>query len=101
MKHPDRNNVTTLEELPNIGKAIAAHLHAIGIHTPQDLIGKDPFGLYEQLCIKKEKRFDPCMIDVFMSVVEFMDGSDPRPWWSFTPKRKQLLDEKCSIRPEI
>ncbi len=30
MKNPDREKVSLLDELPNIGKAIAAYLHLIG-----------------------------------------------------------------------
>ncbi|MBW2096682.1 MAG: hypothetical protein JRI80_17565 [Deltaproteobacteria bacterium] len=36
------------------------------------------------------KRHDPCVIDAFMSVVHFMGGGDPLPWWSFTPARKKV-----------
>ncbi len=39
-----------LEQLPNIGPALAADLRLIGIRTPRDLRGRDPFVLYQQLC---------------------------------------------------
>lgn len=90
MKNPDRNTVSKLDELPNIGKAIAADLLLIGIERPQDLIGKDPFLLYTTLCHIKKHRQDPCVIDIFMSVVDFMEGGEPHPWWYFTQQRKSL-----------
>jgi hypothetical protein len=31
------------------------------------------------------------MIDVFMSITEFMKGNPPKPWWDFTEKRKRML----------
>lgn len=78
-------------ELPNIGKAMAADLQLIGINHPKELINKEPFELYEQLCTISKKKHDPCVIDVFMSVVHFMEGGDPLPWWSFTDERKMRL----------
>jgi len=38
MKNPDRATVTKLHELPNIGKAIASNLEAIGISQPSLLV---------------------------------------------------------------
>jgi len=53
MKNPNRETVLRLEALPNLGKSISADLRLIGISKPQNLIGKNPFDLYNQLCIKK------------------------------------------------
>ncbi len=94
MKNPNRETASELEALPNIGKAIGADLRSIGVETPQELIGRDPFELYEKLCVKKGERIDPCVIDVFMSVVDFMEGSEPQAWWAFTSKRKEILKSK-------
>ena len=51
MKNPDRNTVSRLDALPNIGKAIAKDLELIGIEHPQKLVGKNPFVLYNNLKI--------------------------------------------------
>jgi Pathogenicity locus len=91
MKNPDRKTVSRLQALPNIGKAMAADLRLLGIDHPQKLIGKNPFDLYDALCSTTGKRQDPCVIDVFMSAVHFMEGGDPLPWWSFTDKRKKRI----------
>ena len=94
MKNPDRETVSQLEELPNIGNAISADLQFIGIHHPQQLKGKKPLQLYELLCSQSEKKHDPCVLDVFMSVVQFMDGGEALPWWEFTRERKRILRDK-------
>jgi len=94
MKNPDRKTVPRLEDLPNIGKAMVEDLRLIGIDHPKKLIGKDPFKLYEALCNKTGMRHDPCVIDVFMSAVHFMEGGGPLPWWSFTVRRKKLIVQK-------
>ena len=91
MKNPDRTTVSQLEELPNIGKAMAEDLRLLGIDQPQKLIGKDPFDLHRQLCQKSGRLHDPCVIDVFMSVIHFMEGGEPLPWWSFTKERKKRM----------
>ena len=94
MKYPDRNTVSALDALPNIGKAIARDLQLIGIDHPQKLVGKSPFALYDKLCQKKGHHVDHCVIDVFMAAVNFMEGGEPQPWWKFTSKRKLILHEK-------
>jgi len=93
MKNPDRKTVSNLQGLPNIGKAIAKDLQSIGIEHPQQLIGKNPFNLYETLCKTTGKKHDPCVLDVFMSAVDFMEGGEPKLWWEFTQKRKKKLSQ--------
>ena len=93
MKNPDRKTVSHLDELPNIGKAIAEDLRLIGIDHPKKLVGKEPLELYERLCKISGEMHDPCVIDVFMSVVHFMEGGDPLPWWAFTDERKKHMAE--------
>jgi hypothetical protein len=34
------------------------------------------------------------MLDVFLSVCDFLDGSPPRAWWDFTPLRKKLFADR-------
>jgi hypothetical protein len=36
----------------------------------------------------------PCVIDVFMSAVHFMEGGEPLPWWSFTQERKNHMAQQ-------
>ena len=91
MKHPNRHTVSRLEDLPNVGMATAGDFHTIGIDHPQDLIGQDAYRMYDTLCEMTGARHDPCMIDIFLSAVDFMEGGDPRPWWSFTEERKVRL----------
>ncbi len=84
-----RERYTELEQLPNVGPATAADLRLLGIRHPRDLVDQDPFALYDQLCRKTGVRHDPCVIDVFISVVRFMNGAPSRPWWAYTAERKR------------
>lgn len=85
----ERDRVHQLTDLPNIGPAMEKDLESIGIKTPQQLVGKDPLKLYRGLCRTSGVRRDPCVLDVFMSVTSFMNGDEPRPWWTFTRERKR------------
>ncbi len=88
----DRDKVRTLTDLPNIGKAMAADLQLLGIDKPEDLVGRDAFKLYDDLCYITHSHHDPCVIDVFISVVKFMQGEPAHPWWDYTSERKAILN---------
>ena len=78
-----------LEQLPNIGPSIAADLRLIGVLHPSELADKDALQLYRQLCSATGKRQDPCVLDTYLAVVDFMNGGAPKPWWAFTEDRKR------------
>lgn len=86
-----RETTKKLTDLPNVGKAVARDLELIGIHTPEALAGKDAFLLYRTLCDVSGTVHDPCMIDVLMSVVDFMNGGEPQVWWAYTDERKRMM----------
>ncbi len=78
-----------LEDLPNIGKAMAGDFRLLGIAHPRQLVGRDPYRLYDELCAATGVRHDPCVIDTFISAVRFMEGAPPHPWWHYTAERKR------------
>ncbi len=94
MKNIHKTIRSRLEDLPNVGKAIADRLRLIGIHHPQELRGQNPLKLYEDLCRASQTKQDPCVLDTFMSVVHFIEGGEALPWWAFTKQRKKILREK-------
>ena len=77
-----------LEQLPNIGPSLAADLRRLGIRHPRELAMRDPFALYRELCQATGRRQDPCVLDTFIAVVDFMRGGPARPWWNYTAQRK-------------
>lgn len=79
-----------LENLPNIGPALARDLRRIGIAEPRALRGRDAFALYESLNRATRTRHDPCVLDTFMAAVDFMNGAAARPWWHYTAQRKAM-----------
>lgn len=86
-----RSKTRFLTDLPNVGPATAEDLHVVGIHTPLDLVGKNPLDLYNRLNDVTGTRHDPCVLDVFLSVTDYMAGNDAQPWWAYTKRRKELL----------
>lgn len=86
-----RSHIKDLTDIPNIGQASAKNLCQLGITQPENLIGQDPYQMYEELCKITGKKYDPCMIDVFISAVRYMEGGPARKWWDFTAERKSRL----------
>jgi hypothetical protein len=101
MKEPSRrrtagkagaaHDVATLEDIPNVGPAVAADLRRLGITAPADLLCRDPYALYEDLCEITGQRHDPCLLDTFIAAVRFMAGGPKQPWWAYTAERKRRL----------
>lgn len=85
------SEASQLEQLPNIGSVMAADLRLLGISHPEQLTGKDAFDLYDQLNRTTGQRHDPCVIDVFLSAIHFMETGETLTWWSFTAERKARL----------
>jgi hypothetical protein len=89
--------VTRLEEIPNIGPAIAADLRRLGIDQPADLPGRDPYEMYDDLCRLTGRRHDPCLLDTFIAAVRFMEGEPKKPWWKYTAERKKVLAARKAV----
>ncbi len=86
-----------LEDIPNIGPALAEDLRGIGITTPAQLKGKDGLVLYRKLNKVTGARHDPCVADTFLAAVHFMDTGEALPWWKFTPMRKQAFQKESHL----
>lgn len=80
-----------LEAIPNIGPAVAGYLREVGIHKPVDLVGQDPYVLFQQLCAQNGTRYDPCLLDTFIAATRFMAGEPPLPWWRYTRERQRTF----------
>jgi hypothetical protein len=91
-----RSELEELRDIPNIGVAIEKMLLTLGLSEPADLIGKDPYQLYDNLCSVTGERQDPCVLDVFIAAVAYMEGGPPRKWWEFTQERKRVLAARQS-----
>ncbi|MCW8933898.1 MAG: helix-hairpin-helix domain-containing protein [Gammaproteobacteria bacterium] len=86
-----RNEITSFQDIPNVGKAIEKYFILIGLEEPVELINKDPYLMYNELCDITQQKLDPCVIDIFISAVNYMKGGPPEKWWKFTQQRKAKL----------
>lgn len=77
-----------LQQLPNIGPAMADDLMRLGITTADQLATHDPDALYAALGALDGTAHDPCVLDTFMAAIDAARGLPARPWWEYTPLRK-------------
>ncbi|GAA2129887.1 helix-hairpin-helix domain-containing protein [Actinomadura napierensis] len=82
---------SNLTGLVNVGRAVARYFERIGITRVEQLAGRDPVELYEQMSAACGQRLDPCLLDTVMSAVDQAEGRPARPWWHYTPERRRLL----------
>src|SRR5262249_15134046 len=87
----DRSTLTALQQLPNVGPAVAGYLRRAGVDRPSDLVGRDPYATFDQLCRVTGQRLDPCLLDTIIAAVRFMGGEEAKPWWAYTAERKREL----------
>lgn len=87
-------DIEKLTDIPNVGPATARDFGVLDILTPAALAGRDAFMLYDELCERTGVRHDPCVIDVFMAAIRYVEGAPKRPWWHYTPERKRLAEAR-------
>jgi hypothetical protein len=92
MNPPGAKKAHALENIPNIGKAIAADLRSIGIIHPQQLLAINPLELYMKLSDSMGKRHDPCVLYTLLAARHFMQSGETVKWWKFTEQGKKLLE---------
>jgi hypothetical protein len=90
-----RTDIYDLKNIPNVGPATIQYLNTLGIRKPTQLTGRDPYSLFEKLRRMTGKNFDPCLADVFISAVKFMEGAPPHKWWHYTEERKKHYQNKA------
>ncbi|TGK22391.1 pathogenicity locus [Leptospira fluminis] len=73
--------------LPGVGKVIAEDLWNLGVRGKEDLAGRNPEKLYDELCVLQGAKVDRCMLYVFRCAVYVSATSDPDPnrtkWWNW------------------
>ena len=91
-----RTDIRTFRQIINVGPATEKDFRLLGFDAPTGLIGQDAWQLYERLCQMTGEFHDPCVLDVFLSVIAYMNGEPPKPWPDFTESRKQCYGEQVA-----
>lgn len=89
MKAATASAVRRFQDIPNVGPAMEHDFRLLGFTKPTDLKTQDAYRLFKRLGTKTGVRPDPCVLDTYLAVIDFMNGAPPRPWWHYTKKRKQ------------
>jgi hypothetical protein len=84
-----------LKHIPNAGPATIRFFNKLRIHKPTQLVGRDPYSMFKKLRRATGKNFDPCLADVFISAVKFMEGAPPQKWWYYTEERHKHHQKKA------
>ncbi|HEX5774255.1 MAG TPA: helix-hairpin-helix domain-containing protein [Geomobilimonas sp.] len=96
-----RNSPTQLEDVPNIGKSIAADLRRIGIQNPGQLAECEPLATFRKLAEVMGHRHDPCVLYTLMAAKHFFESGEALPWWTFTEQGKKLLASKFGSGTDV
>lgn len=87
-----------LEEIPGVGRRIAAVMESLGIRQAADLRGQDPEALYLRECLMKGRREDRCALYVWRAAVYYADHEEREAeklnWWywkdrPYPPEREE------------
>ena len=88
MKAKTVATVKKFQDIPNVGAAMEHDFKQLGLKEPKDLKKQDAFKLYKKMCRVNSRRQDPCVLDTYIAVIDFMNGAPARPWWYYTKQRK-------------
>lgn len=80
------------QNIPGVGKSIAQDLWNLGMRSIDDLKGKKPEHLYQQLCTQQGQHIDRCMLYVFRCAVYFASHQkrdlEKLKWWNWKDSKK-------------
>lgn len=83
------SEVTKFTDIPNVGGAMEHDFIFLGLKSPVNLKKQDAFTLYQKMCKMSGTRQDPCVLDTYIAVIDFMNGAPSRPWFYYTKDRKK------------
>ena len=75
-----------LTVIPGVGVSIAQDLRNIGVHSVDDLQGKDPQNLYDESNAFAGVIQDPCLLYVFRCAIYYAEGgrdAEKLKWWNW------------------
>jgi hypothetical protein len=88
MKAKNYKLVKKFTDIPNVGPAMVRDFTVLGVQKSGDLTNKDPHQLYQKICQMTGTRKDPCVLDTYLAIVDFMNGAPARPWYWYSKARK-------------
>lgn len=81
-----------LIDLVSVGPACVKDFALLGVDRVDQLVGRDPYALYERLCELTDKRHCICVVDVFAAAIAQAEDPDlpleQCQWNYYSQKRK-------------
>jgi len=74
----ESSSLQELEQIPGVGKTIAQDMQNIGIHSIDDLKGRQAEH-YDRLCEFKASPVDRCMLYVFRCAIYYASNTEHDP----------------------
>ena len=93
MKAKHASEAKRFQDIPNVGPRMEEDFLQLGFKNPSDLKGQDALALYQEMCRLTGTRHDPCVLDTYMAVIDFMNGASARPWHAYTAERRRQHPE--------
>jgi hypothetical protein len=83
----DVDALERLQEIPNVGPAIARRLAELGFDSAASLRGQDPEELLARTEAARGTPEDPCLLDTYRAIIAYAETGDTRPWHAFSRER--------------
>lgn len=84
-------NLRRFRTIPGVGNKIAEMLCELGLHSVEELKGRNPEELYSRLCAIKGTHMDRCLLYVFRCAVYYASNTAHDQhllkWWNWKDKR--------------
>lgn len=78
---------TDLQHIPGVGSSISQDLMELGFSNVQELTGKNPQKMYDDLIALRGEHQDRCILYVFRCAVYFAENTKHDPellkWWNW------------------
>lgn len=82
--------MTSLRQIPSVGRETEKDLISLGYTTPESLRNANPEEMYERECVMKGVRVDRCQLYVYRCAVYYCSTKNPAPekckWWYWKDK---------------
>ncbi len=76
-----------LQVIPGVGPSIAQDLYELGYREVTQLRGQDPAVMYAELCRRRGRQIDRCVLYVFRCAVYFashhVHDAELLKWWNW------------------
>ncbi|MBC2714759.1 MAG: pathogenicity locus [Desulfobacteraceae bacterium] len=75
------------QAIPGVGKSLSKDLVDLGYQTVEELKNENPETMYRNLCRRRDRHIDRCVLYVFRCAVYYVSHAEHNPellkWWNW------------------